>query len=559
MNMKKNLALLLILLAMVFKGFAQDTITGTVASVDAPFFEQNVCDSRFAIISEGETYYVMVDNYWPNPYLEDLVIHYDTIAVGDEIEVVGTIVEMEDGNGEFFQTIDISKNLNSTHQQIVGFFGYNNIIYPGPDTISAARFLHYNGMDWYYLTINGELQTQRPFVINGRTLVWSKRYLFIGDIGTLMDYNGNSFHVFEIADALPYEIEDVSIDGILTLENNLCLSSPNGETSYLSLFDGEEHRYLTQKRKLQNKHINDTVFKEGDSVEVGGFEFTRHDLFGASFKSFEFIKVQSHVEHIVVGGVGDAPMPYIGPGTPVPGVDMAFYSDNIDYYLENPQGNNGFWGFYVIGNDTVPVTMQQVKASLVASIFVNNYLNPCYRAYINHVEFEEHEESLQCTLTVASNPFYGGDMLVVKTHDDETYYLKPYIYEYNAPDHITVGVNTIYIGDTFNATGMVSNWYQDQYNLKKVIDIISVEFVKVQESYSPEIQVSPNPSNGIVEINSENPIEYISAYDSMGGMIFNKTSCSRNITLDLSEHKGLVLLHIIFQDGHKITKKEIIK
>lgn len=41
----------------------------------APYFEQNVCDNRFAILSEGETYYVMVDNYWPNPNLEDLVIH----------------------------------------------------------------------------------------------------------------------------------------------------------------------------------------------------------------------------------------------------------------------------------------------------------------------------------------------------------------------------------------------------------------------------------------------------------------------------------------------------
>ena len=103
--MKKKFTLLIIVLATAFQGISQDTITGVVSRVDAPYFEQNVCDSRFAITSEGETYYVMVDNYWPNPYLEDLVIHYDTIAIGNEIEVVGEIKEMEDGNGEIFKQL----------------------------------------------------------------------------------------------------------------------------------------------------------------------------------------------------------------------------------------------------------------------------------------------------------------------------------------------------------------------------------------------------------------------------------------------------------------------
>ena len=120
--MIKSFSLLMILLATAFHSIAQDTITGVVNRIAAPYFEQNVCDTRFAITSEGVNYYVMVDNYWPNPYLEDLVIHYDTIAIGNEIAVIGDIKEMEDGNGEVFQTIDISKNLNSTHEQILGFF-----------------------------------------------------------------------------------------------------------------------------------------------------------------------------------------------------------------------------------------------------------------------------------------------------------------------------------------------------------------------------------------------------------------------------------------------------
>ena len=107
--MKKAFLIISLLLAAACHCLAQDTITGVVSRVGAPYFEQNACDSRFAINTEDETYYVMVDGYWPNPYVEDLVIHYDTIPVGNEIEVVGTIMEMEDGNGETFHTIDIQE------------------------------------------------------------------------------------------------------------------------------------------------------------------------------------------------------------------------------------------------------------------------------------------------------------------------------------------------------------------------------------------------------------------------------------------------------------------
>ena len=68
--MKKLITTLSILLSTALSSFAQDTITGVVNRVAAPYFEQNVCDTRFAITTESETYYVMVDNYWPNPYLD---------------------------------------------------------------------------------------------------------------------------------------------------------------------------------------------------------------------------------------------------------------------------------------------------------------------------------------------------------------------------------------------------------------------------------------------------------------------------------------------------------
>lgn len=558
--MKKTFAILTLLLAIVFHGFAQDTITGVVNRVAAPYFEQNVCDSRFALISEGETFYVMVDNYWPNPYLEELVIHYDTIPVGNEIEVVGTIKEMEDGNGEVFQTVDISKNLSSNHRQILGFFGYGDITYPGPDTVSAARFYHYNGMDSYYITINGKLQIEIPFSINGRTLVEHKRYLFIGSNETVTNYNGSTYNVFELVAALPYDVEDYCVNGILTKENDLCLSSPCDETHYLSLFNGEEYHYLTNKRKLQNNFINDAVFMEGDSVMVGGFEFIFHNIFGEPFKAFEFIQIQSYVEHLLIGGVGSAPIPYIGVGPPVPGVVMAFYSNSIDYYLRNPNDGDGFFGSYIVGNDTIQVTMQQLKATLVAGVFIHNYLYPCYTAYINNVEFEEHEETLECTLVVASNPFYYGNTLAVTTVNNDTCFLKPYIYTNTPPDYITIGDKTVTVGDSFTASGMVSFWYHNNEILEKVIDITEISNVTgLADEASTDIPIYHTTANGIIQIFSKEPMKTISICDYTGHTLLIKHFDSKQATMDFKSFKGLAIIQIVFENGQTASRKVVIQ
>lgn len=556
--MKKIHVILVLLLAIAFQSFAQDTITGVVSRVIAPYFEQNVCDSRFALVSEGETFYVMVDDYWPNPYLEDLVIHYDTIPVGDEIEVVGTIMEMEDGNGESFKTINISKNLNSNHQQILGFYYYCEIAYPGPDTITAAYFYDRSGFNGYCLTINEELQPANPFVINGRTLVQGKRYLFIGNINSWIDYNGNPFNVLELADALPYDKEDLSVNGILTKENDLCLSSPSGETHYLSLFDGEEHRYLTNKRMPKTNYINDAVFMEGDSVTVGGFDFICHDIFGTPFTAFEFIRVQSHVEHLLMGGICSAPIPYIGAGPPVPGLDMAFFSDNINYYLRNPNNGDGIYGYYVVGNDTLHATAQQMKATLVAGVFIHNYLYPCYTAYINNVEFEEHEETLTCMLTTCENPFRNNNTLAIIVDSNDIFYLKPYIYSNNVPDNITINGKTINVGDSFIATGIVSYWYANAIDVEKVIDITAVESVGSEESYSADLNVISNFSIGIIEITSDNPIKNVSVCDYTGRVLFTKSCYSEQVSLHLQNHKGLCIIQIVFENGQTTSRKVVL-
>jgi len=396
--MQKQFTLILIMLATVSHGFAQDTITGMVNRVDAPYFEQNVCDSRFAITTESETYYVMVDNYWPNPYLEDLVLHYDTISIGNEIEVIGEIKEMEDGNGEVFQTIDINKNLSSTHRHISGFFYYYDVCYPGPDSVSAAGFDKYTGLERYYITINGELQTEIPFSINGRTLVEGKRYLFVGESDSLTDYNDNTFLVYELIDAQPMDQEDSSISGILTTDNDLCLSWPREEAPYLSVFDGETQHYVTNKGALQSRYTLYDIrnaFGNNTAVVAGGFEFIRYDMFGLPFLALEVIKMETEEQTTLAGMLTVAGMPYIGMGPPIPGVDMAFsyYGDfYLEFYIDNPQvwdpqSYSYLYDAFIIGNDTIYYDFgQEATATFIPSMIMNNYRNPVFYILITEID-----------------------------------------------------------------------------------------------------------------------------------------------------------------------------
>lgn len=410
--MKRTVTIIILLLAIAFRGFAQDTITGVVSRIDAPYFEQNVCDSRFALIGEGETYYVMVDNYWPNPHLEELVIHYDTIPVGEEIAVVGNILEMEDENGNVFTTIDISKNLNSNYQQIFGFFCYGDVSYLDAEPISAASFFHYSGLDGFFITINGELITEKPLVVNGRMFVENKRYLFIGVRDNWTDFYGNSFNVFELVDALPYDIADVSISGTITTENDLCLSWPRDEEPYLSVFNDEGQRYLTNKGTLQNSYTNYYIrntFGNGTLVEAGGFEAVHYDLYGFPFVALEVINMVTEEEITLTGIMTDTGMPYIGMGPPMPGVEISFYS-NGHHYLDNPlvwdpQNMIYLYNAFIVGNDTVFFSdYEEMTASFIPRMIMNNYRNPIFYILITEINEYATVQEVDFEIQVFPNP-----------------------------------------------------------------------------------------------------------------------------------------------------------
>ena len=381
--MKKKFTLLIILLATAFQGIAQDTITGVLSLVHAPYFEQNVYDSRFAITSGCETYYVMVDNYWPNPYLEDLLIHYDTVSVGSEIEVIGEIKEMEDGNGENFSIIDIRELVDADYlyfnSRICWMGGLSSIAYIGADPIEAYAIFNLDGDPLYFVAIDGELQTDYTWVVNGVTINYFSQYIFVGLQEIWTDFYGEPFAIFNLKHAIPYGIVSDSIVGTLTHNDGLHMDVP-----CLTVYDGTDYYYLTIKDALQYGFINPDLYEENTSVTVGGVETTRCDLFGSAYKSFEIVELRSQEEKTLYGILLDAPMPNVG-STPLPGMELAFHSGNKYYYLDNERivlDPCGDIEAILVGNDTLMYGME-LTATLTSTMKIDNNFEPYYHIYIS--------------------------------------------------------------------------------------------------------------------------------------------------------------------------------
>ena len=467
--MIKSFSLLMILLATAFQSFAQDTITGVVNRIAAPYFEQNVCDSRFAITTESETYYVMVDNYWPNPYLEDLVIHYDTIAIGNEISVIGDILEMEDGNGVAFNVMDIQELVNAEYlyynSRICWMGWLSPIAYQNPDPIEAYAILNIDGNLLYFVAIDGELQTDYSWIVNGVNINPNLQYIFVGTHEIWTDYYGEPFPVFNLKFAIPYGIATDNIEGVLTLNDGLHMDVP-----CLAVNDGNDYYYLTIKEVLQHGYINSDIYEENTPVDVGGVETIKYDLFGRNFKSFEIAELQTIEEKTLSGRLQDAPNPAIGI-VPLPGIELAFYSGGRNYYLDNERIGIGPYGdieAIIVGNDTLTYAME-LTASMATTMEIDNGFEPYYHVFISEA-------------TIITD---------------------------------------------------------------------------VPEFPMSDLQIFPNPSNGMVEISSEKKIDKISVCDYTGRVLFNKSCNSGQTFLDLQDYKGLAIIQIVFENGLTVSRKVV--
>ena len=366
--MKKTVSLLFFLMAIAFRGFTQDTISGLVSRVDAPFFEQNVCDSRFAITTEGETYYVMVDNYWPNPYLEDLIIHYDTIPVGNEIEVVGAILEMENENGEAFRVIDIQQLVNATYIFGTGYidwvFNFATISCNIPPSYAC------------YIAINGELQSEQPIVFNGMALDGGP-YTLIGVAEIWPDFN---LPVLELTQAIPYTIKTTAT-GIVMPNDNLCLFTPCNETTYLSWSDNDGTHFLTNKDKLHNEEFYSAIWGENVISTIKGFDNTHYNLFGASFKTFETIAIETTGERAIQGQISAVTNPSTGLpislGIAIRQGGNTYYIENLDFY---EYGINS-----IFNDDTIQMDSEVTATFYSASLFLGRWLTPYFTIHVDEI------------------------------------------------------------------------------------------------------------------------------------------------------------------------------
>ena len=221
----------------------------------------------------------------------------------------------------------------------------------------------------------------------------------MGSYETWTDYYGEPFCVFNLKLAIPYGVAADDIEGVLTLSNGLHMDVP-----CLAVNDGTDYYYLTIKNVLQHGYINSALYEENTPVTVGGVKTTRYDMFGSVFLSFDIVVLRSLEEKTLYGILQDAPCPVIGL-VPLPGFELAFYSGNKNYYLDNERINYG--SAIVVGNDTI-WRGAELTATLTSTLKINNGFAPYYRVYISEATVTTGvQESSLSEMQIYPNPTKG--------------------------------------------------------------------------------------------------------------------------------------------------------
>lgn len=535
-------------------GSVADVITGVVSRITAPNFEQNVSDSRFAIVTEGETYYVMVNGYWPNPNEDALIVYYDTIPTTNEIEAEGTVMTFVDEAGESFNVIDIQQLNNAKYS-----FGTGYIDWSGQ---YAAVNCNVPPFNICYLAINGELQTEYPIMFNGMPLD-DGLFTMVGIAETWPDYD---LPVLELATAMPYAIE-TTVTGVVEANEELCLTTTSVERHYLSWTDDSGTHYLTNNDQLFEDDFFSAAFGDEISSTISGFSNVHYDLFGSPFQTFETITLESVGERSLVGPIIAVGSPSVGYFPPI-GMTCSIVQDGDCYLVDNPQ----IWDYSetqcIIDNDTLPYYMEVTGIYSTATLFLDNNLKLYMSVFLDDIELNRFEtETIHGTLTSQTIPYFPNPVLSIVVDENEVYYIGSMSFEDASSGCFTFGTSTIYLGDSFTATGEMAKFYDLQssypkysFDIYNTIDITEVgDITGLSNLTSTDINVYPNPTCGIVEIVSDKQIRSVIVYDNVGKMILEKSIQAQKTTLDLTDCKGLVYIDVIFEDGHKITEKEIIR
>ena len=409
-------------------------LNGILTRVPAPYFEQNVCDTRLAIVSGEETFYVTVDGFWPNPNLDALVVRYDTIPIGTAIDVSGTIKTMSDELGNPFYVIDIQETTAHYYDAITSLLkGFGEYLYIQPD-VSPYQV--------YYLTINGERQTS-PLVFNGVTYEGYDLRTYIGHCSIQTDSIGNEFMGMELQDIQPFRDYTFDLeDGTLSTNywNPLYLFAPIEDQHFLTFLWGD-FTFPSPFYPMHNGHlykesfINNDIFREGTHVNLKGIEHIRYDIYGFEVNTVEIVEMNTEEETTLTGTIETAPMPF-NSFIPVPGVEIVFKSNGRKYYLYNQQGTSYNGEYFVVDNDTI-YEGQEITATFTSKILIDNRLNFYYRININEAEV------LDPILPPGAEWYYE----IQNENGSITY---QYMYQagdtiiQDEPTHILVKINTLY-------------------------------------------------------------------------------------------------------------------
>ena len=412
-------------------------LNGLLTRVPAPYFEQNACDTRLAIVSGEETFYVTVDGFWPNPNLDALVVRYDTIPIGTAIDVSGTIKTMSDELGNPFYVIDIQETTAHYYDAITSLLkGFGEYLYIQPD-VSPYQV--------YYLTINGERQTS-PLVFNGVTYEGYDLRTYIGHCSIQTDSIGNEFMGMELQDIQPFRDYTFDLeDGTLSTNywNPLYLSAPIEDQHFLTFLWGD-FTFPSPFYPMHNGHlykesfINNDIFREGTHVNLKGIEHIRYDIYGFEVNTVEIVEMNTEEETTLTGTIETAPMPF-NSFIPVPGVEIVFKSNGRKYYLYNQQGTSYNGEYFVVDNDTI-YEGQEITATFTSKILIDNRLNFYYRININEAEV------LDPILPPGAEWYYE----IQNENGSITY---QYMYQAgdtiinDEPTHILVKINTLYDKD----------------------------------------------------------------------------------------------------------------
>ena len=409
---------------------------GILTRVPAPYFEQNVCDTRLAIVSGEETFYVTVDGFWPNPNLDALIVRYDTIPIGTAIDVSGTINTMSDELGNPFYVIDIQETTAHYYDAITSMLqGWEE----------EYLFIVANTPPYqvYYLTINGERQTW-PLVFNGVTYEGYDLRTYIGHCSIQTDSIGNEFMGMELQDIQPFRDYTFDLeDGTLSTNywNPLYLSAPIEDQHFLTFLWGDftfpSPFYLMHNGQFyKGSFINNDIFREGIHVDIKGIHHLRYDITGEEVHAVELVEMGSRDETTLTGTVEMAPNPF-NSYIVVPGLELAFISNGKTYYLDNQYGY--YDNYFIVGNDTI-YEGQEITATFTSKMLIDNSLNFYYRININEAEV------LDPILPPGAEWYY-------EIQNDNGSITYQYMYQagdtivQDEPTHILVKINTLYDKD----------------------------------------------------------------------------------------------------------------